>query len=235
MKGETPHIPTDWYVRLALTVIFAVAMAYVEAAVVVYLRGLFYPDGFSLPLKQIPDRYIAVELFRELATVVMLSTVAGLAGKRFWERFGYFLILFGVWDIFYYIWLAATLGWPASLFDWDILFLIPVPWIGPVIAPVAISCGMVISGHSITRRYTTGGYFRATRVAWILSLGATAIILYSFMGDTDATLRLQQPRPYHYELLVAGLALYGIAFAHACLKSRAATITPGGGSGQKQT
>jgi len=222
MKSAYRHIAVDWYVRVTLAVIFAAAMAYVEAAVVVYLRELFYPDGFSLPLKVIPDRYLTVELFRELATLIMLSAVAGLAGKRPWERFGYFLILFGVWDIFYYIWLAATLGWPASLYDWDILFLIPLPWIGPVIAPVAISCGMIIAGYLIIRRFTSGGHFRATWAAWILSLGATAIILYSFMGDTDATLRLQQPQPYHYGLLAAGLILYGLAFAHAYLKSRPA-------------
>ncbi|MDD4051241.1 MAG: hypothetical protein PHR28_05000 [candidate division Zixibacteria bacterium] len=214
------------YTLVIVVAVFAVAMAYVEAAVVVYLRGLFYPDGFSLPLKVIPGRYIAVELFRELATMVMIATVAGLAGKRFWERFGYFLILFGVWDIFYYVWLAITLGWPVSLMDWDILFLIPLPWIGPVIAPVAISCGMIIAGYLIIRRFASGGYFRATWPAWILSLGATAIILSSFMGDTDATLRLQQPRPYHYGLLVAGLVLYGLAFVHAYLKSRPVSSSP---------
>jgi hypothetical protein len=220
MNKYTSHVFADWSVRIALVLLFAVAMAYVEAAVVVYLRGLFYPDGFSLPLKDLPDRYIVIELCRELATLIMLLTVAGLAGKRPWERFGYFLILFGVWDIFYYVWLAATLGWPASLFDWDILFLIPFPWIGPVIAPVAISCEMVICGYLIAGRFASGGDFRATSVSWILSLAATAVILYSFMGDTDATLRLQPPRPYRYELLAAGLLLYGFAFRHAYVKSR---------------
>lgn len=205
---------------LALIALFAVAMAFVEAAVVVYLRGLFYPEGFSLPLKVLPDRYIAVELFRELATMVMLVTVAGLAGKRFWERFGYFLILFGVWDIFYYLWLAATLGWPASLFDWDILFLIPLPWIGPVIAPVAVSCVMVVAGYLIVRRFSSGGSFRVTIPAWTLSMCATAVLLYSFMHDTEATLRLRPPQAYHYELLVVGLGLYIIAFVHAYAKSR---------------
>ena len=108
---------TRYATRLFLILLFGVAVAYFEAAVVVYLRELFYPDGFSFPLTVIPLSLYAIELFRELATIVILITVAALAGKRFWERFGFFIILFGVWDIFYYIWLKTTINWPSSLLD----------------------------------------------------------------------------------------------------------------------
>ena len=30
--------------------IFAIAMAYVESAIVIYLRILFYPEGFGFPI-----------------------------------------------------------------------------------------------------------------------------------------------------------------------------------------
>ena len=126
--------------------VFAVAFAAVESAVVVYLRALYYPEGFSLPLKIFGRNHLWVELARELATMVMLASVAVLTGSNRWQRFAYFLISFGVWDIFYYVWLKVMINWPSSIFDWDILFLLPVPWIGPVIAPVLVSFFMILGG-----------------------------------------------------------------------------------------
>ena len=81
--------------------LFAAAMGYLEAAVVVYLRDLLYPGGFSFPLRDMPARIIVIELFRELSTMVMLVAVAALSGRRFWERFGFFIFIFGLWDVFY--------------------------------------------------------------------------------------------------------------------------------------
>jgi len=130
--------------RIVLLALFAVAMAFVESAVVVYLRGLFYPEGFYGTLAAIPVFYYGTEVFREAATIVMLAAVALLAARRgWWERVAYFLFCFGVWDIFYYVWLYALLGWPPSLLTNDLLFLIPVPWVAPVAAPVAASAVMI--------------------------------------------------------------------------------------------
>src|SRR3972149_9492425 len=137
--------------KILWVMIFAVAIALVESAVVVYLRELHYPEGFRFPLKLIIDKTVIVELYREIATVIMLLSIGALVGKIFWERFAYFLIAFGVWDIFYYVWLKVAIGWPVSILDWDILFLIPVPWIGPVIAPVLVSLLMIVAGVRILR------------------------------------------------------------------------------------
>jgi hypothetical protein len=191
-------------------------MAYFEATVVVYLRELFYPEGFSLPLKIIPRRFIHIEIFRELSTIVMLIAVAGVAGRKFWERFGYFILIFGLWDIFFYVWLKVTIGWPSSLLEWDILFLIPLPWIGPVIAPMSVALLMIIGGFLITRLYIRGFAFRPVLITWVLWISATVLILYSFMYDTGATIDLQMPRPYLYSLLISGLAFYiiGYIFSH---------------------
>ena len=120
---------------ILLVSVFAVAFALVESSVVVYLRLLYYPEGFAFPLKPALMSHVAVEVSREVATIVMLAVVGLIAGRSRWQRFSYFMIAFGVWDIFYYVWLKIMLNWPASLLDWDVLFLIPVPWIGPVVAP----------------------------------------------------------------------------------------------------
>ncbi len=110
-------------------------MGFLEAIVVVYVRELYYPDGFNFPLKPMPGWLIAVELVRELCTLLMLGG-CGLDFRQeyLFQRLAVFLFIFGVWDIFYYIGLKIFLNWPESLFTWDILFLIPITWIGPVLA-----------------------------------------------------------------------------------------------------
>ena len=203
---------TDYRVKVLLLLLFGAAMAYCEAAVVVYLRGLFYPEGFSFPLKLIPRSFIAVEVFRELATIVMLVTVATIVAKTFWERFGYFMILFGIWDIFYYVWLKTTIDWPSSLFDWDVLFLIPLPWIGPVMASLLVALSMFIMGLAITHLFAQGYSFKLTPLGLILSALGIIVIVLSFIWDTSATLHQQMPQPYHYSLLIVGLVLCLIAF-----------------------
>src|SRR5690349_14247608 len=107
---------------------FSIAMAALESAVVVYLRALYYPDGFSVAFRLIDESIVKVELLRELATIIMLLAIGQLAGKTFNERFAYFLLSFAVWDIFYYGWLKVLIDWPSTLLDWDILFLIPFTW-----------------------------------------------------------------------------------------------------------
>ena len=124
-------------------------MAQLEAAVVVYLREIFYPDGFRFPLVIIEGPIALVEIGRETATLVMLAAVAGVAFDRPWRRFAAFLVVFGVWDIFYYVWLKVMIDWPPSLFTDDILFLIPLPWTGPVLSAAAIAAIMVVSGAVI--------------------------------------------------------------------------------------
>ncbi|RJQ55039.1 MAG: hypothetical protein C4526_04395 [Nitrospiraceae bacterium] len=202
---------------LYLTV-FAVAMAFSEASVVVYLRAIFRPEGFQFPMQAMTDFKITVEVFREAATIFMLLSVAFLAGKGRWERSAYFMFSFSVWDIFYYVWLKVLLDWPASIFDWDILFLIPHPWIAPVIAPVSVSILMMTSGVLIAWLLHKGYGFKPEFLSYIFAASGTALLLYSFMHDTGAALRRQMPEPYRYELLIAGDALLVAAFLAPYLK-----------------
>ena len=133
--------------RWLVVVLFAIAMAWVEAACVYYLRVLVdRVDPFQanpLPLRGVLGQ---VELVREAATLVMLATLGSLAGRTATARLGYAAVAFGTWDIFYYVFLRLIGGWPRSVFDWDILFLIPLPWWGPVLAPVLIASLMVVGG-----------------------------------------------------------------------------------------
>ncbi len=205
--------------RLLLVAVFGVAFAFVEASVVVYLRALYYPGGFSFPLRLMAREHVIVELAREASTLVMLAAVGGIAGKALWERFAYFAVAFGVWDIFYYIWLKAAIGWPVRLSDWDILFLIPVPWIGPVIAPVLISALLIAAGMLILGRLARGLAFAPGPWSWALGAAGTAAILVSFMNDTGAAPGGGTPLPYRYELLIAGLLCYCAGYALAARRS----------------
>jgi len=158
------------WIRVAVVAAFAVAMAYLESSVVVYLRALFHITGdlvtftpkpssvwFSVRFftllrpealaKVLPKPSIAnIEVGREAATIVMLLAVGWLAGKDFRSRAGYFLIAFGIWDIGYYAFLALLVGWPTSLASLDVLFLIPGPWLAPVWLPVLVSAAMIVGG-----------------------------------------------------------------------------------------
>ena len=218
----TTNEPPKYISKIVFLSLFSIAMGYFEAAVVIYLRDLLYPDGFSFPLRDMPVRIIVIELFRELSTIVMLVAIATLSGKRFWERFGVFIFIFGVWDIFYYIWLKATINWPPSLLEWDILFLIPAPWIAPVIAPISISILMIFIGLSIINLFRKGCVFEPILITWVLAILATASILLSFMRDCDAMFNKQIPQPYFYGLLILGLFFCIIAYFLSYKKAKEA-------------
>jgi hypothetical protein len=163
-------------------ILFSIAMGYMESAVVIYLRELFYPNGFSFPLNIIPEKLAHVEIFREAATIIMLAGVSFLAGTNKLNRFAYYLIAFSIWDLFYYIFLFVFLGWPQSLFTWDILFLIPFPWTGPVIAPCLVCVGLIILASSILYFEKKGNVIILTRELFLLILGCLVMIC-SFMWD----------------------------------------------------
>jgi hypothetical protein len=191
--------------------LFGIAMAAVESAVVVYLRALHTGVApFSVLQYGLPAEILAIEVAREAATLVMLVTVASLAGRNAWEGLLYFALAFGVWDIFYYVWLWVFIGWPSSLLAWDVLFLIPVPWLGPVIAPVIVSLCLVGGGLWLLSHPER----RLSRRAWVLASVGCALVLLSFMLDYRyALLRIDPPR-FRWELFVPGvmLGVFGVAW-----------------------
>src|SRR5947209_15065380 len=130
-------------------------MAYVESAAVLYLRTIYGgidPVGpRTTPFNPLPD-FIAIEIGREAATFVMLGAVGYLAGTTLKSRIGAFAVALGVWDIFYYVFLWLFARWPASLLAPDVLFLIPLPWWGPVISPVLVAAAIAIAGAAAMAR-----------------------------------------------------------------------------------
>ena len=172
-------------------VAYAVAMAFLESAVVVYIRELLYPDGFSFPLAEMDSRLAVTEILREATTMIMLVAVATIAGKRFTERFAWFVFAFGVWDIFYYIFLWLLIGWPGSLMEWDVLFLIPVTWTGPVIAPIIISLIMISLALLLLLYPGESPYFKLSGWHWVLLIAGSLVVITAFAWDYSAFI-LQQ-------------------------------------------
>ena len=163
--------------------IFAIAMGFLEAIVVVYLRDIYYSGGFKFPLIIIPDSTLRIEILREFCTLVMLLSISFIAGKNKLEIFSYFLFTFALWDISYYIGLKLILNWPASFFTWDILFLIPIPWIGPVLAPLISSFTMILLAMVFFAIQNKNPVFKIRLGDWLLIFLGAVLIFVSFIWD----------------------------------------------------
>lgn len=209
---DGPPVPDEKarrnFVQLIAVALWAAAFAFVEAAVVVYLRKLFYPGGFEFPLKpRMIESILGVEIAREAATMAMLALVAWLGDRRPWVRFGYFMVAFGVWDIFYYVWLWVVLGWPPSIFTMDVLFLVPALWVGPVWAPVAVSAGLIGCGGAVALRVGGGGRYALGGSGWAAIALSALIIIASFLWEGPAAMRGEIPGPYPWWIFWPGMAL----------------------------
>lgn len=188
-----------------LVCLFALTMAYFEASVVVYLRELYYPYGFSFPLTDIPDKILIVELGRESASLLMVFSVAWAAGRTLPRRVGFFLIVFAVWDIFYYVFLRLFLGWPVSLLDWDILFLIPFPWIAPVLAPVLASVSMFLMGWMLCRLDLKGYLVDILPRDYLAAAVFSTPVLLSFFDQSRRVVDGGFPDTYPWGLFLLGV------------------------------
>jgi hypothetical protein len=144
------------------------------------LRAIYYPEGFAFPLKVLNHQIAVTELLREAATMIMLVIVAFLVQKEALSRFAIFIYTFAVWDIFYYLFLYFLLSWTTSLFTWDILFLIPVMWVGPVLAPLINSLTMIILALLILSSVTNNQGFRLRWFEWILIIAGSVITIIAY-------------------------------------------------------
>ncbi|MCE5255300.1 MAG: hypothetical protein LLF89_00470 [Spirochaetaceae bacterium] len=169
--------------RYILLGLFSVAMAALEAIVVIYLRQLYYPQGFGFPLAPASLQMVFTEWLREAATIVMLLVIGALAGKGFLQGFFCFLYTFAVWDIFYYVWLKILINWPPSLLTGDLLFLIPVPWASPVLAPVIFSLALIVISVSLVALQGKGYSVRVKAYEWCLVLLGAFLVWFTFIKD----------------------------------------------------
>jgi hypothetical protein len=199
------------YSKLIEVGIYAIAMAFLEAVFVVYLRNATFQNSSFI---------YRIELVREAATIIMLAIIGILAGRERYERVAFFMYAFAIWDIFYYVFLKVLIKWPASLLAWDTLFLIPVKWMGPVLAPIMVSATMIvlaliIEDFELKRKKV---YFQL-KEEMLLVIGSL-IILFTFVYDYSkllieggfklSSLQMQQilasyiPSAYNWPLFILG-------------------------------
>jgi len=169
--------------KITWLTIFSIAMGFMETAVVIYMRKLYYPGGFSFPLIPIDMNIALIEFLREAATIIMLAGIGILAGRTSAQKFAFFIYCFAIWDLFYYVFLKLFINWPASFFTWDILFLIPVPWLGPVLAPCIISITMILLAFTIIYFDIKDCNTSLIQKEWLLFITGCLIVLFSFMQN----------------------------------------------------
>src|SRR5580704_8657223 len=219
---------------VAALFLFGISFGYLEAAVVVYLRVIYDPirqrihperhpnDLFPMITpRQLADagpenpRRLAIELGREAATMVMLAAFALAIARNLHEWFAAFAIAFGVWDISFYAFLKLLIHWPDSLSSWDILFLIPLPWVGPVWAPILVSLTMIVCGVVSLRL----GGLRGRPIHWFGVLAGALTIVLAFVWDFRNTTAGGMPNSFNWQMLLAGEAL-GVSGFIAAVRNR---------------
>ena len=234
-----PSRTRNWKRRVLAVLLFGVAFGYLEAAVVTYLRALhepvrqhYYPGrppGELFPLLTLDQtrsaapeqiRIIAIEVGREAATLVMLAALALAASENAGQWAAAFAIAFGTWDLAFYAGLKLLLDWPASLFSWDILFLIPVPWAAPVLAPSLVSAFMVTAGVWHFRREASGDPVRIAPRSWAGIAAGALILIVSFTLDFRNLLAGGVPRAFAWGTFSLGIATGALSYVHAAVSGK---------------
>ena len=201
---------------MILLTLFAIAMAHVEASLVIHLRSLYYPDNplALFPLVLLSHRDLFIEIARESATIVMILTVAMLTARGWRRVFTTFIYVFGLWDLFYYLWLKLMIGWPVDWLEWDVLFLIPWPWLGPWIAAALIALLFSIWGGWVLLAVPQARFGRAAMV--LFSIGAL-FVLAAFLSSAlpllpegEAALRHFEPGSFTWGFYLTGYLMMAI-------------------------
>ena len=221
----------SWQNRYIWCAIFAISFAYIESSVVVYLRALYYPEGFGFPLEELALSVYLTEAGREVASIVVLIAVSRLVERTRAGRFFLFLYCFGIWDIFYYLWLKALLNWPATLLDWDVLFLIPLPWVAPVLSPILVSLLFIAAAVTAASLEARGHRLHFRRFDWLIGLAAAMIIAGSYIWKAGYILEHEVPRGYPWWLWCIGVGLGLALFLARVLQSGKAGQLRNGRSG----
>ena len=201
---------TDLVKRFSWVSVYAIAMAFLEAVVVAYIRELLHLSDRRADL----NSYAIMEAWREAATIVMLVAVGWLTGRRKIDRLAYGMFAFGLWDIWYYVWLKVLVDWPKTLLDWDTLFLIPFPWRGPVLSAVLIAgliCVVaILAVYQVDRQEMP----RVISFQVGVTLGGALLALYVFMAGPihvwirgGTNWRSIRPEVFNWPLFLLALGL----------------------------
>ncbi len=205
-------------------------MGYLEAAVVVYLRAA--TDAGAVTPAQDPTTigaFEGLEVAREVATLVMIAGVGWLAGRTRLERLAWAAVVFGLWDIVYYVGLLLAIGWPSTPDTWDVLFLVPIPWVGPVWAPIGVSGALIGVGFAAARRLRHGLSITVRPGQAATALAGGCLVIASFLVDSNRVLAGDLSPWTGWPLYLVGVGLAMVATLTA-LTRRA----PAGGPGTKR-
>jgi hypothetical protein len=207
-----------WRTALAV-LLLAVAMGYLEAAVVVYLRAALEAVPGAVPAHEASTlgTFEVVEIVRELATLVMIGAAGWLAGRSGLERLAWAAVIFGIWDIVYYAGLRLTIGWPEAFDTWDLLFLVPMPWVGPVWAPMVVSIALIVFGLAAARRLRAGGTLVLSAAHILAGLAGGALVITSFLIDADRVIGGDTGPWTAWPIFWAGMMLAVVAALSALL------------------
>lgn len=217
---------------------YGIAMGYLEAAVVAYLRAaLGWSTSGVVPIHDAAafGAFANIEVVRELATLVMIAAVGWLAGRSWLERLAWAAVVFGTWDIVYYLGLRLVIGWPPSLAAWDVLFLSPVPWVAPVWAPLVVSAALVGFGLAGARRLRAGLPIVVGPVRAVTALLGGGFVVLSFVIDANRVLAGDSSPWTGWPLFWTGMVLAiaasatGLAGGSRTTASRGVSIHPGTG------
>jgi hypothetical protein len=234
-RGTVP----GWIGLAAAIVGCGLSFGFVEAAVVIDLRTVYEPlqqelhpgtrPGEQFPAVTLDELRAAspqglwllkVELARELATMVMLATLGLAAGGRPLRRLAAFVAAFGVWDLAFYLWLRLIIGWPATVWTWDLLFLLPVPWSAPVLAPMLVAATMTVAGLHAIARDAAGRPVRPSWRNWSALLGGALLAFLAFIENCRTVTAGGVPQRFNWQLLLAGLLLAAAGYALAAAGGR---------------
>lgn len=192
--------------------ILGIAFGMIEASVVIYLRPFFAPadSPFSLVLLNpegmtaLQRTLLTVEAWREIATLLLIAGAAAVAARSLLHWAAYFVFTFAVWDIFYYIWLSVRIGWPQTLMQWDILFLIPKMWLAPVLVPLLISVMGIVMSMVVVRTLDLRRSVHMAFYHWTPVCLALLLWLISFLNKSDKGMT-SFPESYSWWLFVLGM------------------------------
>lgn len=170
--------------RLISVILFAIAMGLLESICVVYIRQIIFPPDGNIANTPNSDFNFTLEAIRESMTIIMLTALSILAAFNWRTRLAMFFLAFGIWDIFYYFGLKIFLDWPATIMDWDTLFLIPVAWYSPIIVPVLISTYFIIGSIFIIIHESNGTKLKFNFSVVLLQFLGFGVWFYSFVKNS---------------------------------------------------
>ncbi len=187
---------------LFILTIFGIAFGYIEGTVAHYLRMYYYPEGFDFTIKVIDTSTIIIEMIREIATMIILFSIAYISIGNNFMKITNFIYVFAIWDIVYYLTLYFEEKWPRTIFSWDVLFLIPVPWFSPVISPVIISILGIIGVLLVYHIYKNDNEIKISLTFILMIIISLSVWIISFVNYNSFN---KFPEKYNWPLFIIGI------------------------------